>query len=432
MLAAGDCAAVAVLAGAFGYLGQSPEAAAVAVAGGPLWILLAKLQGLYDADHRVLRHLTVDELPRIFMWTALTVTGTALLVAAVPQFELAAGWALVAWLVFFASAVAIRAFVRALWRRLTPRDRAVIIGSGPLVQATQRKLALFSDIHVDLVHVVPVPTVDDLRSNPPWPAGVDRVILATDSLDEGLLEALVTVCRAEKLKLSIVPPARGHLATTARLTHIAELPLIDYSTWDVSRSTLFLKRAIDVTVAGFALAALAPLLALAALVVLVDDGRPVLFRQRRAGLKGRPFTMLKFRTMIVGAEEQLPIRIEDLPHPMFKLAADPRTTRSGRLLRRLSIDELPQLWNVLRGEMSLVGPRPEQVELVERYLPQHRFRLSVKPGMTGPMQVFGRGDLTFEERLAVERDYIENLALARDFRIVALTIAPVLSGRGAS
>ena len=116
---------------------------------------------------------------------------------------------------------------------------------------------------------------------------------------------------------------------------------------------------------------------------------------------------------------------------MFKLSADPRVTRVGRFLRRLSLDELPQLWNVLRGEMSIVGPRPEQVELVERYRPEHRFRLSVKPGITGPMQVFGRGDLTFHERLAVELDYIENVSLARDLRILAETVPVALKGSGA-
>src|SRR5207248_3467748 len=122
--------------------------------------------------------------------------------------------------------------------------------------------------------------------------------------------------------------------------------------------------------------------------------------------------------MLDGAEDALPslVELDALDEPVFKLARDPRVTRLGRFLRRTSIDELPQLVNVLRGEMSLVGPRPEQVELVRRYRPEHLFRLAVKPGMTGPMQVFGRGDLTFEERLAVEREYIENLSLGRDFR----------------
>ena len=125
------------------------------------------------------------------------------------------------------------------------------------------------------------------------------------------------------------------------------------------------------------------------------------------------------------------VRFDELEEPMFKLRPDPRVTRFGAFLRRTSLDELPQLVNVLKGEMSLVGPRPEQVELVQRYRPEHRFRLAVKPGLTGPMQVFGRGRLSFEERLAVERDYIENLSISRDLRILALTIPSVVDGRGA-
>jgi lipopolysaccharide/colanic/teichoic acid biosynthesis glycosyltransferase len=137
--------------------------------------------------------------------------------------------------------------------------------------------------------------------------------------------------------------------------------------------------------------------------------------------------------MAPDAEERLSnvVPLDELREPVFKLRGDPRTTRLGRLLRRWSIDELPQLWNVLKGEMSLVGPRPEQVELVRLYRPEHRFRLDVRPGMTGPMQVYGRGELTFDERLAVERDYIENLTLGRDLRILALTLPVVFRGGGA-
>jgi lipopolysaccharide/colanic/teichoic acid biosynthesis glycosyltransferase len=143
--------------------------------------------------------------------------------------------------------------------------------------------------------------------------------------------------------------------------------------------------------------------------------------------------MIKLRTMVADAENALSdvVVLDELPEPMFKLQADPRVTRVGRVLRRFSLDELPQLFNVLRGEMSIVGPRPEQVELVERYSPEHRFRLQVKPGMTGPMQVFGRGDLDFAERLAVEFDYVENVSLARDLRILMQTLPVVLRGDGA-
>ena len=141
--------------------------------------------------------------------------------------------------------------------------------------------------------------------------------------------------------------------------------------------------------------------------------------------------MFKFRTMVEGADDRLSeiVDIAELDEPAFKLRDDPRVTSVGRLLRRTSLDELPQLLNVLRAEMSLVGPRPEQVEIVEHYTPEQRFRLTVKPGMTGPMQVYGRGALDFDERLAVERDYIENMSVGRDLRIIALTFAPVLRRR---
>ncbi len=433
MLAVADCASVLVLAGALGLAAGSGATAGATLAFLPPAILLAKLIGLYDADHRVLRHLTVDEFPRIFIWTVLTVAGSLLLVDALGRIEEGAGGVLTSWLAFVTASVVLRALSRALWRRVTPRECVAIVGDGPLVESARRKIELFADVHAEVARVVPRVGADDLRAQPDWLQDVDRIVLASETLDESLLEALVEVCRNEKVRLSVVPPARAHLATAAHLTQLAELPVLEYATHDVSRSTLLLKRMIDVAGAGLALALFAPLLALTALVVLLDDGRPILFRQLRAGLRGRPFVMLKFRTMVVGAEQRLPVSIEDLrPHPVFKLAKDPRRTRVGRVLRRLSIDELPQLWNVLRGEMSLVGPRPEQVEVAELYAPEHRFRLAVKPGMTGPMQVSGRGGLIFEERLALERDYIQNLSVARDLRILALTIAPVLNGSGAT
>jgi lipopolysaccharide/colanic/teichoic acid biosynthesis glycosyltransferase len=243
----------------------------------------------------------------------------------------------------------------------------------------------------------------------------------------------VQFCRENHVKLSIVPPWREVFGTAIELNHIADLPVVEYHTWDVSRSTLLLKRIIDFVLSAAALVLLLPLIVVIACAVWIDNGRPVFFTQLRAGQNGRPFKMLKFRSMVPNAEGMLGdlLSFDALDAPMFKLRSDPRVTPLGRFLRRTSLDELPQIVNVLRGQMSLVGPRPEQIELVERYDESHRFRLAVKPGMTGPMQVYGRGDLRFEERLAVERDYIENLSVARDLRILGLTIASVFHGRGA-
>jgi lipopolysaccharide/colanic/teichoic acid biosynthesis glycosyltransferase len=137
--------------------------------------------------------------------------------------------------------------------------------------------------------------------------------------------------------------------------------------------------------------------------------------------------------MTADAEERLGevVRLEELAEPMFKVNGDPRITRVGRVLRRFSIDELPQLFNVLLGKMSIVGPRPEEMAVASMYGPEHRFRLAVKPGLTGPMQVYGRGELTFGERLAVELEYIENLSIARDIRILLLTVPVAVRGTGA-
>jgi exopolysaccharide biosynthesis polyprenyl glycosylphosphotransferase len=218
-----------------------------------------------------------------------------------------------------------------------------------------------------------------------------------------------------------------------QMNHIVDLPVLEYRTWNIPRSTLMIKRALDIAVSAIALVLFLPIAALIALAIKLDSHGPVFFSQIRAGRDQRPFRMYKFRTMVADAEERLQeiVPFDKLKEPMFKLQNDPRITRVGRLLRRSSLDEMPQLFNVLKGEMSLVGPRPEQFDLVERYSPEHLFRLSVKPGMTGPMQVNGRGVLTFDERLSIERTYIENLSLAADLRILVLTVGAVFGGRGA-
>jgi len=193
------------------------------------------------------------------------------------------------------------------------------------------------------------------------------------------------------------------------------------------------KRLIDVALGGLSLVILALPMAAIAVWVKLDSPGPVFFRQTRVGQDGRPFRIFKFRTMVDHAEEMLPqlVDLETLAQPSFKFRADPRVTRAGRVLRRWSLDEVPQLFNVLAGAMSLVGPRPEQVEVVARYTDDQRRRLAVKPGMTGPMQVSGRGDLPFEERLALELDYIEHYSLRRDAALLLRTLPAVLRGDGA-
>ena len=434
MLALGDAASALLASASLGFLFGSDFAhllwSALFV---PVWLLLAKVLGLYDRDHRALRHVTVDELPAIFIWATMGISLLALVLARTPAGPISPSEAIGAWLIVVSAAFLLRASARMVWRWITPASRTLIVGGGTLGAATRRKIELFPDIHADVVAEWDELPARDLEASADALGDLDRVILASQAIDEESIARLVAYCRRRNMNLSVIPPVRGMLGTAVQLNHVADLPVVEYNTWDVSRSTLLLKRVLDITVASVALVVLGPLMIPIALAIKLDSPGPVFFTQLRAGRNGRPFRMRKFRTMVSDAEKRLPelVPFDALLVPMFKLPGDPRVTRVGRFLRRTSLDELPQFVNVLKGEMSLVGPRPEQVELVDRYTPDQVFRLAVKPGLTGPMQVYGRGRLTFEERLAVERDYIENLSLGRDLRILALTLSAVASGRGA-
>jgi lipopolysaccharide/colanic/teichoic acid biosynthesis glycosyltransferase len=190
---------------------------------------------------------------------------------------------------------------------------------------------------------------------------------------------------------------------------------------------------MDLAGAAAGLLLAAPLMAIIAVLIALDSRGPVFFIQERVGKRGKPFRILKFRTMVANAESLLDdlLDVDDLAQPVFKLKDDPRVTGVGRWLRRTSLDELPQFVNVLRGEMSLVGPRPEEKRFVDHYEPWQRLRLQVKPGMTGPMQVRGRGDLALEERVRLEIEYIENYSVVLDLEILLRTLPAVLSAYGA-
>lgn len=433
MLAAAD----AIIAGGIGAsvaaLGSAPLAWGLAAI--PVGLFTAKVIGLYDSDHRAIRHLTIDEFPTLAVWSGIVAIACALITpGTIGAAEIV--------LVMVPGAVAVgalRASARWLWRRHTPPESTLVLGSGAPAHAIARKIELFADMHLHLIREEE--PAEELRHENGGEeaamdrslAGVDRVVLAWSDSDPRLIERLVRHCRRLEVKLSVVSPFRGGARPTPAVSQVADLPLLEYNTWDVPRSTAAIKRGCDIVGSALALTALAPVFLAIAIAIKLDDGGPVFFRQLRAGRNHRTFRILKFRSMCVDAEQQLPglVDLDALESPMFKLRGDPRITRVGRFLRRHSLDELPQLVNVLRGEMSLVGPRPEETALVDRYSPEHRFRLAVKPGVTGPMQVFGRGELSFEERLAVEIDYVENVSVSRDLVLLAQTVPAVLRGRGA-
>jgi len=320
-----------------------------------------------------------------------------------------------------------------------------VIGPAIAADLIARRIATHPEARLRLVGYLSSPRDKDRRASLPRLGSieeisrvareheVERVVVTEQEMSEADAEHLIEECKVAGLGLTFLPQHYGLLGPGIELNRLAELPVLDFRFSDPPRSTMAMKRAMDVAVSGLMLALLSPLLALSAIVILIDSGGPVFFRQTRAGKGGAPFTVLKFRTMVVDAEERLSelVDLESLDEPAFKIPDDPRVTRAGRLLRRTSIDELPQLINVLLGHMSLVGPRPEEEAVVALYDERQRIRLMVKPGLTGPMQVYGRGDLSFEERLAMERDYLDNLSLTGDLAILLRTPRAIVRGDGA-
>ena len=263
---------------------------------------------------------------------------------------------------------------------------------------------------------------------------VDEVIFAIErgrleEFEEAMLAAERHGVRSH-VALDLFP----HVIARPVLEELDGVPLLTFTTVPTNPLLLAGKRAIDLGLSVLLLLVTLPIQLLAAAAIRLTSRGPALFRQTRCGLHGRPFTLLKFRTMIAGAEERLAevSHLNEMSGPVFKSARDPRLTSVGKLLRRFSIDELPQLWNVLRGDMSLVGPRPPLPEEVARYEPWQRRRLSMKPGLTCLWQVSGRNEIPdFDRWMALDLKYIDTWTPFLDLKILMLTVPIVLTGRGA-
>lgn len=261
---------------------------------------------------------------------------------------------------------------------------------------------------------------------------VDEVAVCLSPSDWEYVEPATRACEEEGKIVRISIRSLGGLLSGGNYEEVAGLPIVTFLYGPDRVIGLAFKRLFDVVLSSAALIVLSPLLLLIGVYVLISDGRPVFFRQQRIGLHGRPFACLKFRTMMRDAEQRFPqfADMSDIEGPAFKMADDPRVSPAARWLRRTGLDELPQLWNVLRGEMSIVGPRPAPAREVDLYSVWHRRRLSMRPGLTGLWQVSPSRYADFDERVTVDLDYIDRWSLWMDVMIVLRTIPAVVGQNG--
>jgi len=262
---------------------------------------------------------------------------------------------------------------------------------------------------------------------------IDEVIFSVPEAWLSKINPLILACEEAGITVRITLNFFNPLIAKYSLGELEGIPLLSFLTLPKNMAQLFVKQLFDYLGAFFLVLLLSPLFLLIAIMIKISSPGPVIFKQIRCGLNGRKFTFYKFRSMIANAEEIKP-NLEELNEatgPVFKIKNDPRVTSIGRFLRKTSIDELPQLFNVLKGDMSLVGPRPPLPSEVEKYEWWQRRRLSMKPGLTCIWQVSGRSKLDFDTWMKMDLEYIDNWSLGLDFKILFKTIPAVLSGKGA-
>jgi exopolysaccharide biosynthesis polyprenyl glycosylphosphotransferase len=263
--------------------------------------------------------------------------------------------------------------------------------------------------------------------------GIDRVIVSAEGVEDEELLDLISVCRAQGVKICALPSLASMMGPAATVDQLEGITLIGINTPSLARSNRYFKRALDIVGASLLLLLTAPAWIVAAVAIKLDSPGPILFRQHRIGRGGTPFRLMKFRSMVADAEARREALLaESRQTAWLDLAHDPRITRVGRVLRLTSLDELPQLWNVLRGDMSLVGPRPLIAEEDRNVNGWARRRLDLTPGMTGVWQVQGRAHIQFEQMIVLDYLYVANWSLWTDIKLILQTVPVVLTRRGAN
>ena len=410
----------------------------------PLWAIVANAYGLYDGDDMRADHSTADELLGVLH---LVTIGTFMVMLA--------GWVTGAihptpaklftfWLLALFAVTIARAGSRSVVRRLRSYvQRTLVVGAGDVGQKIAKKILQHSEYGIEIVGFVddqPKERRPDLGEltilGPVQQLGrlvgderIDRVIVAFSNDPHEVTLELVRMLEQLDVRIDVVPRLFEAMGATVRMHAVEGLPLAALPRTQLSRSAQLAKRTLDLALSFVAVLVLVPFGLLVALAIKLDSRGPVFFRQTRMGSGGKTFRIFKFRTMVADAEARKREVASSNKHlgaggdpRMFKVPDDPRVTRTGGFLRRASIDELPQLLNVLRGEMSLVGPRPLILEEDQHVVDWRRHRLQVKPGITGLWQVLGRDDIPFEEMTALDYTYVTSWSLLGDLQLMLRTL----------
>jgi exopolysaccharide biosynthesis polyprenyl glycosylphosphotransferase len=425
-------------------LGEHDTVSLLALAGIPLIVLVGKLAGLYDRDEHLLKKGTLDEAPELF-WVATLYTLLIFLAGDwIVDGKFGRDQALGLWGLLFTSMLVTRCAARRVARAVAPAERCLVLGDHEVAGWLAAKVGGSPGVKTEIVGRVP------LERDPPGANGlpilggfdtlgltleqydVDRVIIAPGESDADHILDAIRLVKALGVKVSVLPRLFEVVGSSVEFDQIDGMTLLGVRRYGLSRSSALLKRGLDIAGAGALTFLLGPLMLMIAVAIKLDSRGPVLFQQRRMGRHNVPFEMLKFRTMVDGAEAHKSAlhSFNEAGGGLFKMQNDPRVTRVGRLLRRTSLDELPQLLNVLRGDMALVGPRPlviDEDRLVEGW---QRRRLQLAPGMTGLWQIFGSARIPLNEMVKIDYLYGANWSLWLDVKILLRTVPFVLGRRG--
>jgi len=446
MLLLADAVAIA---GTFLLVTQlSPESLQLrwlSLLGLPLLLLGAKLAGLYDRDETLLRKTTLDEAPNLFQLATLCALvawlGSELIVK---DGYLRRPEALVLWVTLLVALVLARAAARALALRWAPVERCLFIGDEASARTIRSKLVDHRGVKASMVAQLDLDKAGHWSTDTLSPGrlaeirdlaqqlDVHRVIVAPGNAEAGEMLNLVRTLKAVGVRVSVLPRMLEVVGSSVEFDDLHGVTVMGVRRFELTRSSAAVKRAFDLLGASLGLLAVSPLLAVIAVAIKLDSRGPVFFRQLRVGQHGERFYMLKFRTMVPDAEalkDGLRDRNE-AQEGLFKIADDPRVTRVGSFLRKSALDELPQLFNILKGEMSLVGPRPLVIEEDQRVEGWHRRRLELTPGMTGHWQILGPARVPLAEMVAIDYLYVANWSLWKDVKILLRTVPHILGRHG--